>query len=91
MEKTVFHVSRATKTGKTVHVGNFDTEAQALSAMLAHFKAAPKRGKFCYSISKDVLREIGGVMFRETCIVGGTYYKKFMPDELRKLAENEGR
>ena len=61
MRKTVFHVSRATKTGRTVNVGDYDTKVQALAAM-----------------------------FRETCLVGGTYYKKFMPDELKKLAESEG-
>lgn len=43
-----------------------------------------------YTISEDTLREIGGVIFRKTCLVGGTYYKKFMPDELKKLAESEG-
>ena len=90
MRKTVFHVSRATKTGRTVNVGDHDTKVQALAAMLAHYKATPKRGKCWYTISEDTLREIGGVIFRKTCLVGGTYYKKFMPDELKKLAESEG-
>ena len=90
MRKTVFHVSRATKTGRTVNVGDYDTKVQSLAAMPAHYKATPKRGKFWYTISEDTLREIGGVIFRKTCLVGGTYYKKFMPDELKKLAESEG-
>lgn len=92
MNKTVFHVSRSTKTGKVVNVGDFDTQAQAQAAMLAHFNATPKRGKFWYSISEDTLREIGGVMFRETCLcIGGNgpYRKKFMPNELKELAESE--
>ena len=68
MNKTVFHVARSTKTGKTVNVGDFDTQVQAQAAMLEHFNATPKRGKFWYSISEDTLKEIGGVMFRETCL-----------------------
>lgn len=92
MNKIVFHVSRATKTGKTVRVGDFDTQAEAQAAMLAHYNATPKRGKFWYSISEDTLKEIGGVVFRETCLVisgNGPYRKTFMPDELKKLAESE--
>lgn len=92
MKKTVFHVSRATKTGKTVNVGDFDTLAEARAAMLAHFNATPKRGKFWYSISEDTLKEIGGVLFRETCFCfgdNGPYRKTFLPDELKNLAESE--
>ena len=92
MNKTVFHVSRATKTGKTVNIGDFDTQAEAQAAMLAHYNATPKRGKFWYSISEDTLKEIGGVVFRETCLVisgNGPYHKTFTPDELKKLAESE--
>lgn len=93
MKKTVFHVSRATKTGKRVNVGDFDTLAEARTAMLAHFNATPKRGKFYYSISEDTLKEIGGVLFRETCLcIGGNgpYRKTFLPDELKKMVEEEG-
>lgn len=89
MKKIVFHVSRATKTGKTVNVGDFDTLEMAKSAMLEHFNATPKRGKFWYSISEDTLKDIGGVTFRETCVcIGGNgpYRKTFLPDELKILA-----
>lgn len=92
MNKIVFHVSRATKTGKTVNVGDFDTQAEAQAAMLAHYNDTPKRGKFWYSISEDTLKQVGDVVFRESCLVisgSGPYYKKFTPDELKKLAESE--
>lgn len=53
MSKTVFHVSRSSKTGKTVNVGDFDTLDAAREAMLSHYKVTPKRGNFYYRISED--------------------------------------
>ena len=87
--KKVYHVYRSTKTRKTVVVGDFETLAEAQEAMLAHYKSTPKRGKFWYVISEDNLREIDGVMFRETCYDGQTYHKTFQMDELNALAEAE--
>ena len=55
MSKTVFHVSRSSKTGKTVNVGDFDTLDAAREAMLSHYKVTPKRGNFYYRISEDEL------------------------------------
>lgn len=63
--KIVYTVTRSTKS-KTVFVGHFDTEAEAKTAMIEHFRSTPKRGKFHYRISMEKLREIGGVMFRST-------------------------
>ena len=64
-------------------------DAEAQEAMLAHYKSTPKRGKFWYAISEDNLREIDGVVFRETCYDGQTYHKTFQMDELKALAEAE--
>lgn len=44
MSERIFNVSRSTKTGKTVNVGDFPTVEQAQAAMLSHYKATPKRG-----------------------------------------------
>ncbi len=88
MNKTVFHVSRSSKTGKTVNVGDFDTLDAAREAMLSHYKATPKRGIFYYRISEDELEEIGGVMMRRTCLVisgRGPYNKKFTAEELKQM------
>lgn len=89
-KKRVFHVTRSTKTGKTVNVGDFDTVTQAQEAMLEHYNKTPKRGKFWYIISEEELEEIGGVVFRKFCTVlsGGDkpYFKRFMSDELKALA-----
>ena len=68
-EKRVFHVTRSTKTGKTVNIGDFDTVEQAHEAMLKHYKETPKRGQFFYRISEEELKEINGVMFRSFCMV----------------------
>ena len=50
MSERIFNVSRSTKTGKTVNVGDFPTVEQAQAAMLSHYKATPKRGDFRYRI-----------------------------------------
>ena len=90
MSKTVFHVSRSSKTGKTVNVGDFDTLDAAREAMLSHYKVTPKRGNFYYRISEDELVEIGGVMMRRTCLVisgNGPYNKKFTAEELKQMLQ----
>lgn len=92
MSKTVFHVSRSSKTGKTVNVGDFDTLDAAREAMLSHYKVTPKRGNFYYRISEDELEEIGGVMMRRTCLVisgNGPYNKKFTAEELKQMLHEE--
>lgn len=38
MSERIFNVSRSTKTGKTVNVGDFPTVEQAQAAMLSHYK-----------------------------------------------------
>ena len=48
MSERIFNVSRSTKTGKTVNVGDFPTVEQAQAAMLSHYKVTPKRGDFRY-------------------------------------------
>lgn len=89
--KKVFHVTRSTKTGKSVNIGDFDTVEQALDAMLKHYREAPKRGKFWYRISEEELKEIGGVMYRQFCLViaGGNrpYNRKFDGKDLKELAD----
>ena len=50
MSERIFNVSRSTKTGKTVNVGDFPTVEQAQAAMLSHYKVTPKRGDFRYRI-----------------------------------------
>jgi len=88
--KRVFHVTRSTKTGKMVNVGDFDTVEQAHEAMLKHYKETPKRGQFYYRISEEELKEIDGVVFRNFCLVlsGGNkpYNKRFDSVELKTLA-----
>ena len=87
--KKVFHVMRTTQTGKTVHLGDFDTVDEAKTVMIEHYKQTPKRGKFRYWITEDELEEIGGVMMRKTCLAfgnNGPYRKKFDADELKVLA-----
>lgn len=37
MSERIFNVSRSTKTGKTVNVGDFPTVEQAQAAMLSHY------------------------------------------------------
>jgi hypothetical protein len=90
MSRIVFNVSRTTKTGKPVNVGDFDTVEEAQAAMLNHYKAAPKRGQFRYRIREEELEEINGIMFRKTCLViggdNGPYYKSYAPEELKLLA-----
>ena len=89
-KQKVFHVARATKTGKTVNIGDFDTVEQAHAAMLAHYSATPKRGQFYYRISEEELEEIGGVKLRRFCMVltGGDkpYNKRFDGAELKAMA-----
>lgn len=41
MSERIFNVSRSTKTGKTVNVGDFPTVEQAQAAMLSHYKVTP--------------------------------------------------
>ncbi len=88
--KRVFHVSRSTKTGKAVNVGDFETVEQAQDAMLEHYKKTPKRGKFQYSISEQELETINGVVFRKFNMILSngrrTYFKYFTADELKALA-----
>lgn len=88
--KRVFHVTRSTKTGKTVNIGDFDTVEQAHEAMLKHYKETPKRGQFYYRISEEELKEIDGVVFRSFCLVlaggGRPYNKRFDSAELKTLA-----
>ena len=55
MSERIFNVSRSTKTGKTVNVGDFPTVEQAQAAMLSHYKATPKRGDFRYRIFEEEL------------------------------------
>lgn len=87
--KKVFHVTRATKTGKSVDVGDFDTVEKAHAAMLKHYKETPKRGNFYYRISEEELEEINGVVYRKFCMVlcggGSPYNKRFTRDDLKKL------
>lgn len=89
--KTVFHVSRSTKTGKTTNVGDFDTVEQAREAMLEHYRKTPKRGQFWYTITQEDLDEIRGIVFRTLCLAlsgeDKPYYGRFMADELKSLAE----
>lgn len=87
--KTVFHVYRSNKSRKTVTVGDFDTLEAAREAMLEHYRNTPKRGQFWYAISEDTLREIDGVVFRETCYFNGSYHKTFKAEELKAIAEAE--
>lgn len=48
MSERIFNVSRSTKTGKTVNVGDFPTIAQAQAAMLSHYKVyVCKRARMC--------------------------------------------
>lgn len=61
MSERIFNVSRSTKTGKTVNVGDFPTVEQAQAAMLSHYKVTPKRGDFRYRIFEEELEEINGV------------------------------
>ncbi len=88
--KKVFHVSRSTKTGKSVSVGDFDTVEQAKEAMLEHYKKTPKRGKFRYSISEQDLETVNGIVFRKLCMVLSSgskpFFKYFTADELKDLA-----
>lgn len=89
--KTVFSVSRSTKTSKTTSIGDFDTVEQAQEAMLEHYRKTPKRGQlFWYTIAESVLEEVGGVVFRTISVnLGGSkdlYYKRFRADELKALA-----
>ncbi len=88
--KRVFHVTRSTKTGKTVDIGDFDTVEQAHEAMLKHYRETPKRGQFYYRISEEELKEIDGVVFRSFCLViaGGNrpYNKRFDSAELKAMA-----
>ena len=78
MSERIFNVSRSTKTGKTVNVGDFPTVEQAQAAMLSHYKE---------------LEEINGVTFRKFCLVlsGGNkpYSKSYTPAELKALVESE--
>lgn len=53
MSERIFNVSRSTKTGKTVNVGDFPTVEQAQAAMLSHYKATPKRGDFRYRMLRS--------------------------------------
>lgn len=69
MSERIFNVSRSTKTGKTVNVGDFPTVEQAQAAMLSHYKVTPKRGDFRYRIFEEELEEINGVTFRKFCLV----------------------
>lgn len=91
MEKmlgTVFNVSRVPKTAKRVNVGDFETIELAEKAMLEHYKALPKRGKFYYSISEDELEDFNGIVMRRMtlCISGGgPYYKKYTRDDLNRM------
>lgn len=93
MSERIFNVSRSTKTGKTVNVGDFPTVEQAQAAMLSHYKATPKRGDFRYRIFEEELEEINGVTFRKFCLVlsGGNkpYSKSYTPVELKALVESE--
>lgn len=88
--KKVFHVTRSTKTGKSVDVGDFDTVEQAQKAMLKHYRETPKRGQFCYRITEEELKEIGGVVYRQFCLViaGGNrpYNRRFDGKEMKELA-----
>lgn len=88
--KTVFSVSRSTKTGRPVNIGDFDTVERAQEAMLEHYRNTPKRGQFWYTIAESVLKEVGGTVFRTISVnLGGSkgpYYKMFRADELKALA-----
>lgn len=85
--KTVFHVYRANKSRKVVVIGDFDTLESAREAMLEHYRNTPKRGQFWYVISEDNLREIDGVVFRETCYFNGSCHKTFKAEELKAITE----
>ena len=79
MSERIFNVSRSTKTGKTVNVGDFPTVEQAQAAMLSHYKVTPKRGDFRYRIFEEELEEINGVTFRKyghiiSCEACGSYF-----------------
>lgn len=87
---TVFNVSRVPKTAKRVNVGDFKTLELAEKAMVEHYKNAPKRGKFYYSISEDELEDFNGVTMRMTtlCLTsGGPYYKRYGQDELKSMVQ----
>ena len=92
MSERIFNVSRSTKTGKTVNVGDFPTVEQAQAAMLSHYKVTPKRGDFRYRIFEEELEEINGVTFRKFCLVlsGGNkpYSKSYTTAELKALVES---
>lgn len=85
--KKVFHAYRSNKSHKTTVVGDFDTLEAAQEAMLEHYRNTPKRGQFWYVISEDNLREIDGVVFRETCYFNGSYHKTFKVEELKVMEE----
>lgn len=85
--KKVFHVYRSNKSRKTTVVGDFDTLEAAKEAMLEHYRNTPKRGQFWYVVSEDNLKEIGGVMFRETCYFDGSYHRTFKAEELKAIEE----
>jgi hypothetical protein len=80
MSERIFNVSRSTKTGKTVNVGDFPTVEQAQAAMLSHYKATPKRGDFRYRIFEEELVLSGG---------NKPYSKSYTPAELKALVESE--
>lgn len=80
MSERIFNVSRSTKTGKTVNVGDFPTVEQAQAAMLSHYKVTPKRGDFRYRIFEEELEEISG---------NKPYSKSYTPAELKALVESE--
>lgn len=82
----VFSVTRGTKTGGSIHVGDFETKELAETAMLEHYRKTPKRGNFYYQINKEKLEEIQGITYRMIGFFGtDSYLKRYTAAELKQL------
>ena len=87
MKKIVFSLSRGGKTVKTVRLGDFETKDRAVAAMLGHYRKAPKRGEFYYTIAEEEINAEGTIRSMTFSLCGGrgSFYQKYNRDMLAKM------
>jgi hypothetical protein len=79
----VYNVSRFTAS-KSTNVGDFETIDQAEAAMIEHYKATPKRGKFRYTINEEDLEEKNGMVTR-SFVLFQNYNKRYNAEQLAEM------
>ena len=81
---TIYNVRRKSAT-KSMSIGDYNTLNEAKAAMMEHYTATPKRGKFEYIISEEKLYDFDGIKMRKfemSVSGGGAFYKRYARSEI---------